>query len=339
MKHTLLILLIFICVKVNAQSDSTQTQYGIICGSCNDKVAAVRALGCNWIRVIVDINDYDGKNILKRYFDSGLNVIVTVKWSEVDTFSVDTSIYKSKLENFIVNNINSSHELFIVVGNEQLNKEHNFGYAKDYVNRLNASVSVASKYNLKISDGGLTFSPLKAKIYVSTMDAHLWDDANKFASMCIPKETIKKLQNPASNMWDEMLFLDTVIAGMAKISYPNFYTNFHYYAPAYYAGTGDTSITNAIEKDPGYILKTTVTWLIKSTNRDSLHIISNEMGQLNLSAKLLRSELRNASKNNVQIIIWHAGNDISVGLFSDYTTLRLGANGNAFKKFIIKKHS
>jgi len=342
-KNLLLISLFFACTA------KSQTQFGIIC-ECKNQIGAARAVGVNWVRpAAFSLDDYTGKPILKKYYDSGINVIATLKWENnaQDTFLTDTSRYKTALESFIKNNLppNPSLHLWVVINNEEQNQHHNYGIAQDYINQLNAAVTVAKKYNINISDGGLTFQELMLLLYVNKMDARLWDKANKFASMCIPQSSITQLQNPDSHFWGELNFLDSIINGLAKITYKNFYVNFHYYAPALYRKSHDTATINAITFDSSYILTTLTDWLRERTSRDSLHIICNEMGQINLSGDLLQSELRSALKANVQMIIWRSGDEIdkngtvpAYGLFVDPDTLELRENGEDFKKFV-SKHS
>jgi hypothetical protein len=342
MKNILLISVFFVCVA------KSQTQFGIICGTCNDQIAAAQAVGVNWIRpTAFSLDDYKGDSVLKKYYNAGINVIETLKWENnaQDTFLTDTSRYKKALESFITNNLppDTSLHLWLVICNEEENQHHNYGSAQDYLNELNAAITVAKKYNLNISDGGMTFQELMLLCYVNKMDARLWDKANKFGSMCIPQSSITQLQNPESHFWDDLDFLDSVITGLAKITYKNFYVNFHYYAPALYRKSHDTATINAVTFDSSYILTTMTDWLRQRTLRDSLHIICNEMGQINVSGDLLKSELRSALKSNVPMIIWRSGDETdkngtvaAKGLFSDPNTLELRDNGEDFKNFVSK---
>lgn len=343
MKNLLLLSIFFACVA------RSQTQFGIIC-ECSNQIGAARAVGVNWVRpAAFSLDDYNGKPILKKYYDSGINVIATLKWENnaQDTFLTDTGRYKKALESFIKNNLppNPSLQLWVVIANEEENEHHNYGSAQDYINQLNAAITVAKKYNINISDGGLTFEELKMLLYVNKMDARLWDKANKFASMCIPQSTIKQLQDPDNHFWVDINFLDSVITGLAKITYKNYYVNFHYYAPSLYRKSHDTATIYAVTFDSSYILTTLTDWLRQRTSRDSLHIISNEMGQINLSGDLLESELRSSIKANVQMVIWRSGDEIDKngtigarGLFTDPNTLELRENGEDFKNFV-SKHS
>jgi hypothetical protein len=319
MKKCLIILSIFI--STNA---APQTVFGLLVS--NHRIESAKLLGLDYIRVPVNLSMYHGENILKQYYDNGINnIILTVQWNHgVDTFTRDTSRYKLMLDNFVKINYTQGKGLFLVVGNEELNRINNFGYAADYVNLLKAAASIAEKYNLKISDGGLTFSTIKLKIFFSMRDAHA---ANSFAATCIPSDILKKLQNPKYNTWTSIHYADTVIDAIRKITYQNFYVNFHYYAPALYRNK--LAAADTVSSDNISILLTLVKWLKDNTGKP---LICGEMGQLNTSPDLCKTMLTNAVAAGLPLVIWKAGDDgDSYGLFDG---LKLRSNGVAFKTFI-----
>src|SRR5436309_15478000 len=113
MKKILLLSVFFSCVA------KSQTQFGILCGDCTNKILAAQTVDVNWLRPSAfSLNDYTGNHFLKKYYDSGINVIATLQWSNnfQDTFLTDTSRYKAALESFIINNLppDSSLHLWLV---------------------------------------------------------------------------------------------------------------------------------------------------------------------------------------------------------------------------------
>ena len=244
-------------------------------------------------------------------------------------FPTDTVTYKIKLDEVLSK---YSPEV-VIIENEPGNFQQHKGSMQDYLNQLRAAMTVVHAHGLKGADGGLSTRPLTFLVYRYYFNNGEFDKADDFANRCIPDKYIFNLSKPGRDAQFEKQISkwDSLVAGYAQI--PIDYVTVHLYEPILYRNEDNcTALSASVTSATPGAFQEIADYLYAETGK---HMISNEMGQLNLQPELVSSMLKVCNQVRMPYSIWWSGDwglDNSYALHEIDGSLR--TNGFAFRDFI-----
>ncbi|MBS1590115.1 MAG: hypothetical protein JST52_10930 [Bacteroidetes bacterium] len=238
---TYLVLLNTSCSKTNNPTPivkSSINPFGVIVQdsvviSPNFQVTEGKNLGVKYLREAIAIPDFNGaqKSSYSNAIANGFRVVLTVNslgtTTQPNPFVTDIQTYQSKLSSIL----DVYKPELVVVENEEANVLYHSGTVAQYLNELNAAVTIAHSKGYKVTNGGLTRG-IALLTWQNYINNGMTDKAQSFADRVFSdniKSDLPALTNHSS-LLSLMKFTDSLIKGYKNSSID--YVNFHWYEPS-----------------------------------------------------------------------------------------------------------
>jgi hypothetical protein len=192
-------------------------------------------------------------------------------------FVTDLVQYKIDLRN-ILNTFTVMPEV-AVIENEESNRYYYSGTASEYIDQLNAAISVMHANGIKVANGGLTGGGLEFLVYQDLIDQGKEDSAEEFR-----KITHITPNNPDTQ--EKGIFTDSLLQAFNQTDVD--YINFHW---------------KCSSPDETEALEDVINYLKKRCNKP---IISNELGQLDTDPNTLLSMMQLCTDEHLPYILWYS---------------------------------
>ena len=220
------------------------------------------------------------------------------------SFRTDTVAYKNDLVNTI--SAFSTLPAVAVIENEESNTSYYNGLATDYINQLQAAITVMHSYGIPVADGGITSTGLAYLVYEDMLARGLTTQASAY-------KTYMNIALGSSFTLDRAAFVSTLLSSFTVLKLD--YVNFHWRVKA----PGDSTY-----------LGETISYLKKITRKK---VITNELGQYDQDPATVTAALQSCKNYKLSFVSWYSvPNTISYPL--QYDNEILTTSGVAYKNFI-----
>ena len=243
-------------------------------------------------------------------------------------FPTDLAAYRKTLDDILT----KYPPALLAVENEEDNKGYHSGPIEDYIAELAAATEVAHAHGIKVTNGGITSTPVRLLVWDDYMSRGLTREAQDYADRALPAHIAQALATGSADhnkRFAETLAMEKKLIAAYR-SIPIDYVNFHWYEPVRSRG-GKQGVGDDTPFDMR-ALGETIAYLKRATGKP---VLSNEIGQLNASAALTAAMLDAATRAGLSYVIWYSGDGgtgKAVALQNADGTLR--PTGEAFRDFV-----
>ncbi len=303
--------------------------------STSQKIDVIRQLNVSTVRAVVSSASMENNASIAEYKKQGFKVVLNINNNTGDPTQPISNMkqYKKNVGTIL----DTYSPDLVVIENEEANPTYYAGTADDYINELQAAITVAHQKGYKVADGGLIRVPLAYLTWKK-----IWDNGNKakadaFAQAALGYsgergQYLLSLLPTKKNPKKEFVLDKQIAKGVAMTQellskFRNTdldYINFHWYE-------SDGRATEA--------LLDIILYIEAQTGKPAM---SNEFGQLDTSPATVTSLLNGMYAYKVPYAIWFSGDDKHgpppgdgnnpYGLQDSSGVLR--SNGVAFKNFM-----
>lgn len=346
MKQALFILSLFFTFLAHAQfsnsftAQAPQTRYGVqVFGSManEDRVSIAKdSLKVKYMRSSFTLYNWNGVSNSQYTTFSGAGMKVVLNVSETPQvegtprpYVSDTTTYASGMTSVT----NAIQPDLLVIENEEINKTYFLPGVLRYITELQIAVRIAHAHGIKVTNGGLTGYGIDILTFRYLQTEYGSTVADEFAGHIFTAFQINQLNaGTNANLETKALETDTLLSAYKILDYVNIHELYEPLDP--YADPATWETTETISAN---VAKWRMEYIMYRTGRP---MISNEPGQKNMNANLVKNALHEFGKLNMEYIIWWGGdgngNVGAKGLF-DPTTLALRPNGIMFRNFMLRQ--
>lgn len=300
------------------------------------RMEAYGLLGAPYVRHTLTMQTWEGSNDFYNKLNAAgykvlLNVVATPQLHAARPFPTDMVTYSKKLNDIL----DVYKPEVLVVENEEYNQNYYTGSMKEYLEILKTGIKIAHERGIKVTNGGLTARILTLVTYYDYRSRGMIKEAEDFAKRTQPPHILAILPNLSKNqgLSNGVKAMDTLIAAYKTMNLD--YVNFHWYEPITNRNPRTTT-SEGIDDIDTKAIGEVVDFLKRVTGKE---VITNEIGQLNESPKMVQSILEKCVSLQLPYVIWYSGDgdgpNKATALHNSDGTLR--PNGQAFVNFIKQK--
>lgn len=327
---------IFVAMSIKNSDIVCTTEFGAqIFGqpdSLKKKAEVLNSLGVSTVRESILITGWPSNSgRLDFWLKNGYSVILNVGYVQQglpnSRFcpSDSLNVFADKLDQILSR---YSNIVIVVVENEEQNENYRASVnAVDYANELSVACSVAEKYLIPVTNGGITTNIARALTYRWLEDT-MPERASWFLNKCIPTTEQSMILKKSNAKFEKQLRqADTLLNIYANNSQS--YINVHLYFPLKYR-SWNVDIDNSDTSAEG--LSDIFEYLTYRTNKK---VITNETGTVTTRGRLVKNVINAYKKENTDFCIWWSGQDTDGSAKPLHNAdASLTRNGNSFKKSI-----
>ncbi len=220
-------------------------------------------------------------------------------------FRTDLSTYQNDLRNTL--SVFTTLPTVAVIENEESNSQFYNGTPLEYVNQLQAAISVMHANHIPVANGGITSVGLEYLVYQDYLSRGMTNQAEDF------RQRMNVAINSSFTI-DRANFISILLANYAIMDLD--YVNFHWRSTSSSDSEG---------------LGETIAYLKRVTGKP---VITNEIGQYDQDPATLNASVGMCKSYQLPYVLWYSKTNDSRSFPLQYDTEALTVSGEAYKSFL-----